>query len=163
METALRMASITREPGPGAAVHRRPPAGANWGRWRDWARTQPAITALGLEPRQFGDGRAVFDLPGSILPLNPNGAVNGGLVAAVVDQVGAMAAATRAAPGHAVLTCVLNIEYLEPARLPLVGVGTVVRSSSTLVFTHIEMFSGGRICSSASGTWLPKVYPEDVS
>ncbi|WP_216898232.1 PaaI family thioesterase [Nocardia alni] len=148
---------------PSHVAHRPQPTETDWGAWQNWARTQPAIVALGLEPREFGDGRAVFDLAESILPLNPNGAVNGGLVAAVADQVGAMAAVTCAAPGHGVLTCVLNTEYLAPARLPLVCVGTVVRSGSALIFVHIEIDSGGRLCSAASGTWLPRPYTEAMS
>jgi len=153
----------TREHGDPGALHQQQPVGEDWDAWKSWAATQPGIVSLGIEPREFSDGRAVVEVPSSMTPLNPNGAVHGGLVAALIDQVGSLATITRAAPGHGVLTCTLNIGYLRPAMLPLVGVGQVLRSSRTLIFTRVEILSGGEICASASGTWIPKAYPAGVS
>ena len=146
-----------------AALHERQPAGADWAAWLSWATRQPSVASLGIEPQEFSDGRALVTMAGSMTPLNPDGGVDGGLVAALIDQVGALATLTRAAPGHGVLTCTLSISYLRPAMLPLTGVGQVVRSGRTLIFTRVDILSAADVCATASGTWLPKPYPAGVS
>ena len=82
-----------------AALHERQPAGADWAAWLSWATRQPSVASLGIEPQEFSDGRALVTMAGSLTPLNPDGGVHGGLVAALIDQVGALATLTRAAPG----------------------------------------------------------------
>lgn len=152
------MSLSTSVSGP-AAQHFVQPTGDDWTAWKAWAQASAGTPALGLEVREIADGLAVADIRDSITPLNPNGAVHGGLVAAIIDQIGSLATVTRVPAGHGLATCTLNVEYLRPAKLPLVAVGRVVRSSRSVIFTHIEVRSGGDVAASASGTWLPKPYP----
>lgn len=140
-------------------THQPQPEPGDWLAWRDWAARQPTLGAFGIEDATFADGRVTASIRSLSTPLNPNGAVHGGLVAAALDQIGALASLTRAPADHGVLTCTLGIEYLRPAILPLTGIGQVQRSSSSLVFTRIELSSRGKVCAAASGTWLPKEYP----
>lgn len=146
-----------------ASTHTPQPPRGNWNAWLDWAQHSAVTPALGMTISEIGDGMAAAVIEESIVPLNPNGSVHGGLVAAFVDQIGSLATATRLSEGYGLSTCTLNFEYMRPAMLPLVAVGRVVRTTRSLLFTHVEVRTGADVAVSASGTWLPKRYPPDMS
>ncbi|MER5538913.1 hypothetical protein [Streptomyces mirabilis] len=62
--------------GPQAAP---PPHGGDWRKWIDWANEQPVSQAMGLHCALIEAGRAEIVLDRGPWPLNPNGAVHGGL------------------------------------------------------------------------------------
>ncbi|MFT4081009.1 MAG: PaaI family thioesterase [Nocardioides sp.] len=138
-----------------------PPYG-DWDRWQRWAAEQPASLGLGLTVQEIEDGCAICGLTESVLPLNPNGAAHGGLVAALTDQVGALATATRAPAGHGIVTVNLSLDYLRPAMLPLRVEGHVLRSTRSVIFTRIDVLHDGRrhdqLCATATGSWLVRPY-----
>jgi len=95
-----------------------PEAGDNTD-WLAWASALPFCRDVGLVCFELNDGSAMFRMERSVLTPNPNGAVNGGIVAAAADQV--MGALTRriSAKGLLPATASLHVQYHSPAYAPL--------------------------------------------
>ncbi len=68
-----------------------PPIG-EWHLWADWATQVPAATVMNIRCSEVEAGRAVLCIDNSPWPVNPNGATNGGLIAAAADHAGSVAA-----------------------------------------------------------------------
>jgi uncharacterized protein (TIGR00369 family) len=87
--------------------------------WLAWANELPLCRDLGLECIELDTETAVFRMQRPALTPNPNGAVNGGVVAAAADQV--MGALTRRTSAHGVLpaTATLHIQFHLPALAPI--------------------------------------------
>lgn len=86
---------------------------------------------------------------------NPNGAVNGGLLASFVDQVGgALIAGLVRSPDYA-STADLTIRYLRPAFAePIVGEARLIRRGRTLLVLGLTVLDGDeRECVAATGAW----------
>lgn len=140
----------------GALTFPTPPARGDWPGWLSWARASPAVVGLCIDMEVMTHGYARGTIEQSIMPLNPNGAVHGGLVAACADQIGAMALVPLIGPEQTAVTGTLRVEYLRAALLPLVLEARVERLTRALVFVRAELSSGGRTCALASGTWVPR-------
>jgi uncharacterized protein (TIGR00369 family) len=124
------------------------------GEWAAWADDLPASLAMALRAVAIEPGHAHVALDRSIWPLNPNGSVHGGLVLAVADHVGGMAAMTVMPPGEYCATATLASQFQRPAVLPLMFEASVTRSGRTLAFVELTVSSGdGRRCASVVGTW----------
>ncbi|GAA4544114.1 PaaI family thioesterase [Pseudonocardia xishanensis] len=139
----------------GAVTHPSPPKKGDWPGWLSWANALPSIAGLCMDMETMTHGYARATVERSIMPLNPNGAVHGGLVAAFADQIGAMALMPMVGPERTAVTGTLRVEYLRAALLPLVLEARVERLTRALVFVRAELSSGGRVCALASGTWVP--------
>lgn len=127
--------------------------------WRDWAAALPFVKVLGLTPDVMTPSHVTCRLEHSAGPLNPNGAVNGGLILAAADQVMSLAAMTVVAPGRMVATATLDTHFLRPALLPLVFEARVTRTGQMLTFVQMEMRGAdGRPCLSAMGSWSVVTY-----
>jgi uncharacterized protein (TIGR00369 family) len=87
--------------------------------WIGWANALPFCRDIGLVCLELDDGSATFRMVRSTLMPNPNGAVNGGIVAAAADQV--MGALTRRMSANGLLpaTASLHVQYHLPAHAPL--------------------------------------------
>lgn len=86
---------------------------------------------------------------------NPNGAVNGGLLASFVDQVGgALIAGLVRSPDYA-STADLTIRYLRPAFAdPIIGEARLIRRGRTLLVLGLTVLDGDeRECVTATGAW----------
>ena len=130
------------------------PLPADPGAWTAWASDLPASMFMHIRPSYVEPGRAVARLEDSIWPLNPSGAVHGGLVLAVADHVGGMSAMTVMEPGEFCATATLASQFLRPAILPLEFDATVMRSGRTLAFVSLDVVGrDGRLCTKFSGTW----------
>lgn len=130
------------------------PHPADPGEWPAWAAELPFVRAVELHPTIVVPGRAFAVLERSVWPLNPNGAVNGGLIAAVADQVMGIAAMTVVEPGLMTATATLDSHYLRPARLPLTFDAHVTRSGRSITFVQLDVTGAdGRSCLAALGTW----------
>jgi acyl-coenzyme A thioesterase PaaI-like protein len=55
--------------------------------WAAWSDGLAASQAMGLRSESIDRGAVRMTLERSILPLNPNGAVHGGLVIGIADHV----------------------------------------------------------------------------
>jgi uncharacterized protein (TIGR00369 family) len=122
--------------------------------WTAWAEDLPASTFMRIRPSTVERGRVLARLEESIWPLNPNGAVHGGLVLAVADHVGGMSAMTVMDPGEFCATATLASQFVRPAILPLEFDATVTRSGRTLAFVSLDVVGrDGRLCTRFTGTW----------
>lgn len=132
-----------------------PPWGGPESAWITWAEALPLFDALRLRCESIRDGHGVFRLEASVFGLNPNGSVNGGLVAAVVDQVMGALSMRHVRAGFVVNTASLDVRFLRPAFAPLTLEGTIIKAGRTLVFVDVLVRdASARLASSASGTMM---------
>lgn len=90
-----------------------PPRTASDDEWCAWASAWPSIAALGMVCRRFDEDAVEFDFDDVPFPTNANGAFNGGILAAVADQVfGALA--LRNSPDFVPATANLQVEFHRP-------------------------------------------------
>jgi uncharacterized protein (TIGR00369 family) len=95
----------------------------------------------------------VLTLEESVLSLNPNGGVNGGLVCAAADQAMGVVALTALDPGSLPATATLHAEFLRPAFAPLTFRAAVSQRGRRLVFVSVDVEdSSGRLCVRFTGT-----------
>jgi uncharacterized protein (TIGR00369 family) len=72
-----------------------------------------AIRLLGFEAEAVEVGHAILRMDARLRHTQLNGVVHGGILAALADTAGGMAAYTTVAPGTALATIELKINYLE--------------------------------------------------
>ncbi|WP_205698787.1 PaaI family thioesterase [Conexibacter sp. SYSU D00693] len=131
------------------------PQGGTSDEWLAWANRLPLADDLGMTCGRLGDGEGVFHLARAPLTPNPNGGVNGGLVAAAADQVMGALGMMEAPDGHAIATASLTVQFQRPALAPLTFHGRTTKRGRTLVFIDVDVLDGdGRLCSSAKGTMM---------
>jgi len=121
--------------------------------WLDWANAYPTLRAINLVCVELDDRTATFVLDDVPFPPNPNGAVNGGVVALAADQVMGVLAARTAPTGSVPVTAVLSVSFHAPAQAPLTLRAEVVpggRFVSTI--DVVVQGADGARCSSATGT-----------
>jgi uncharacterized protein (TIGR00369 family) len=129
-----------------------PPPGA-WAQWIEWADGLPNLSELGLRCERVEAGETVLRLERSLLSLNPNGGVNGGLICAAADQAMGVVALTALEPGSLPATATLNAEFLRPAFAPLTFRAAVSQRGRRLVFVSVDVDdASGRLCVRFTGT-----------
>ncbi|ORW23284.1 hypothetical protein AWC19_12055 [Mycobacterium palustre] len=91
----------------------------------------------------------------STLTPNPNGAVNGGTVAAAADQIMGALTMRMSAAGLLPATGSLHIQYHLPARAPLTFRATALGGGQRTKFVEVvvEDRSGNR-CATSQGTMI---------
>jgi uncharacterized protein (TIGR00369 family) len=100
-----------------------------------------------------GRSRLVVDPPAT--GRNPNGAVNGGVLAAIIDITGGFAVAATVPGGENLVTTDLSIHYMRAARaLPVVAEAEVIRRGRRAAFVRIDVRDAEALCATATGTWL---------
>jgi uncharacterized protein (TIGR00369 family) len=130
-----------------------PPHGGDRQKWIDWANEQPVSQAIGLRCEHIEPGRAEIALERGPWPLNPNGAVHGGLVMACVDHTMAIALISLLDPGTMPATATLSTDFLRPAFPPLALEAIVDRLGRTMGFlTIIVRDRDGKIAAKCHGT-----------
>jgi uncharacterized protein (TIGR00369 family) len=108
---------------------------------------------MGLRCTEIEPGRAQFAVADSVWPLNPAGAVHGGLVAALADQALGMVTMTVVGEGQKPATASMTVEYQRPARAPLTLEAEVSKAGRTLVFVSVLVRDrDGKVCTKATGT-----------
>jgi uncharacterized protein (TIGR00369 family) len=144
------IAATEQEPGPQAAP---PPHGCDWPKWLDWANEHPVSQAIGLRCEHIEAGRAEFVLDRGPWPLNPNGAVHGGLVVACADQAMAITLMTLLEPGNLPATATLSTDFLRPSFAPLTLEAVVDRRGRTMGFLTVTVRDRqGRAAAKCHGT-----------
>jgi uncharacterized protein (TIGR00369 family) len=123
---------------------------------RDLFNGSPGMSSLAIrcEALEHGWARCVLEPPADA--LNPNGAVNGGWLAALADQAGSLAATSgRARQGDYLSTVTLSVHFMRAATvLPVVAEAQVVSRSRRLVTAVVDARDGdGRPCMSVTGSW----------
>ncbi len=121
--------------------------------WRTWADVYPSFSSAGLRCVEIAGDTAVFDFTETPFPLNPNGAVNGGIVALAADQVMGVLGARVAPTGSMPVTAVLNVQYHAPAIAPLRMKARALHSGRSLQTIEVVVHDArGRRCATATGT-----------
>ena len=93
-------------------------------------------------------------------PLNPSGAVHGGLVLAWADHCFALAAMPALPHGSAPATASLSAQFLRPAMPPLTFEARVDRSGRSLAFLAVDVYDAeGRLAAKVSGTMSIRTRP----
>jgi uncharacterized protein (TIGR00369 family) len=85
--------------------------------------------------------------------LNPAGAVQGGFLAAMLDDTMGPALAATLRKGEFAPTANLNVSFFKPARVgALQGKGRVVRRGREVCFLAGDLFQEGELIASATAT-----------
>ena len=131
-----------------------PPAGQTVD-WPAWANTLPFCRDLGLVCNELNTESAEFRMARPALTPNPNGAVNGGIVAAAADQV--MGALTRRTSDDGALpvTGSFHIQFHLPAMAPLTFRGTSLGGGRRTKFVEVVVEDrDGNRCATSQGTMI---------
>jgi uncharacterized protein (TIGR00369 family) len=125
--------------------------------WLAWTRALPFCRDIGVDCVSIDEDEGVFTMPSSVLTPNPNGAVNGGLLAAAADQV--MGAMAQRSIGHrrSPATASLHIQYHAPASTPLIFHTRVLSGGHRVRFVEVvvENHEGMR-CATAQATMVAR-------
>ena len=129
------------------------PWGGSMAEWTEWGEHLPASRAMGLRLQSLEPGHAVVVMDASEWPLNPSGAVHGGLVLAWADHCFALAAMPTLPPGSAPATASISAQFLRPALPPLTFDARADRTGRTLAFLTVDVYDvQGRLAARVSGT-----------
>jgi uncharacterized protein (TIGR00369 family) len=97
---------------------------------------------LGFEVESVHDGRAIFRLTVQPRHKQLHGVVHGGILAALADTAGAIAAYTAVLPGVELATLELKINYLEPVPGGKIKADAkVLRAGRNFIVTECEIFN----------------------
>lgn len=121
-----------------------PPDADYAGRVRASFARQGALVTIGARLGLVQPGRVLIDLPHAAQVTQQHGFVHGGLVAAVLDTACGYAAATLLPADAGVLTVEFKINFLAPARGPVLHCeGWVTKSGRTLSVTEGRAWQDG--------------------
>lgn len=135
-----------------AEFHPAPSDEAGTEEWRAWAEGMPTSEVMGLSCVSVERGHVVVRMEASEWPLNPNGAVHGGMVLAWADHCFGLVAMTTLPGGSAPATAALSAQFLRPAQPPLTFDARVDRTGRTLAFVRVNVYDRrGRLATVVSG------------
>ena len=121
--------------------------------WREWACSYPTVRALNMICAEVGPRRTTFVLDDVPFPPNPNGAVNGGMIALAADQVIGVLAARVAPTGSVPVTAVLSVVFHAPAYAPVTMEAHAVPGGRFVQTVEVvARGADGRRCSTVTGT-----------
>lgn len=123
--------------------------------YTEWVNSLPLAPAFGIDCVAASRGSTTMTLVESPIATNPNGAVHGGILSALIDHAMGATAMTVMQDGTAAVTATLTIDYLAPAVLPLTFETTVLRHTRALVFVQTQVISGDQVVDVATGTFVP--------
>lgn len=123
-------------------------------RLEDPAASRPYYRLLGLRS-EAGEppGRAKLRLDGRPELQNSRGEIHGGVVASLLDAAMGVAVRSACSDGEGATTVSLTVNYVQPGRGPLWGMGKVVRVGRTLASTEATVIDeSGRVVAHGVGT-----------
>ena len=117
----------------------------------------PCAKTLGLEfveiDGEHGTIETRFEAVGTF--LNPAGNVQGGFLAAMLDDTMGTALSATLDLGQFAPTVNLNVQFHRPARLgPLKGLGRVVMRGREMCHGSAELWQSDKVVATASGTFV---------
>jgi uncharacterized protein (TIGR00369 family) len=131
------------------------PEGNGAADWLAWANALPFCRDLGLRCIEFGESSAVFRMEQPALTPNPNGAVNGGIVAAAADQVMGAVTLRMSADGQLPATGSLHIQFHLPALAPITLRATALGGGRRTKFVEVVVEDrNGNRCATSQGTMI---------
>ena len=142
---ASDMEHLNSRPGPDD-----PPA-----EWVAWANLTPQLRGLGISCTAVGEGSAEFSIPTVPYVANPNGSVNGGMVAAIADQAMGVLSTMNSPAGYLCATASLHIQFHRPAHAPLAMTATLLPGGNRVKFVEVVVTDvDGNRCATAQGTMI---------
>jgi uncharacterized protein (TIGR00369 family) len=131
------------------------PEGRTAADWLSWANALPFCQDLGLRCVEFGESSAVFRMERPALTPNPNGAVNGGIVAAAADQVMGAVTLRMSRDGQLPATGSLHIQFHRPALAPITLTATYLGGGQRTKFVEVIVEDRfGNRCATSQGTMI---------
>lgn len=132
-----------------------PPTGPELTDWLTWASSLPLCRSLGIVCIELDVNRGVFTVADTPLTPNPNGSVNGGIVAAIADQAMGVMAVRGAPVGHLPATAALHSQFHSPAWAPLTVRAEVLGGGRRVRFVEVAVFDkDGNRCVTSHGTMV---------
>jgi uncharacterized protein (TIGR00369 family) len=120
--------------------------GPFWDAMEGRAPPPPAAVTLGFKLLEIDPSRGTIrvQFEGKREFLNPMGVVQGGFVAAMLDDTLGPALVGTLPPGHFAPTIELKVNFIKPAPLGvLIGEGRLVARGGTIAFLAGELRTGG--------------------
>ena len=113
----------------------------------------PFVEHLGFTLERFDNGESEMHYIAKPEHLNSFFVTHGGACMTLMDVT--MAAAARSVqPEMGVVTIEMKTSFMQPARGPLVGKGTLLHRTATMAFTEAKIYdAAGRLCSHSTGTF----------
>lgn len=117
----------------------------------------PSSAALGLEIVGLDADAGIIDVAYNTTDtlLNKWGAIHGGMVSAMMDDVMALAAGLKVEWGQIVPTLEMKVSYIAPARPGrLQARAAVIRRGKSVIFVEGDLWDGdGNLLATASSTY----------
>jgi len=130
--------------------------------WMAWANSYSTLIAARMTCTRIDSQSADFLLKDSIFPLNPNGAVNGGMVSLVADQAMGVLAIRTAAERRLPVTAVLAVHFHRPALAPLTLHAQLIPGGRNIKTVEVVVMDrDGQRCVTATGTMASSHNPLD--
>ncbi len=117
----------------------------------------PFNKLLGIKGEHLEPGRAVL-----VLPVRPEHvgdvrrpALHGGVLSALIDAAGGVAAWSALGPGESVSTVDLRVDYLEPAGLgaPLRAEAQLIRKGNRVCHVRVSLTQDGLLVAEGRGVY----------
>jgi uncharacterized protein (TIGR00369 family) len=103
------------------------------------------LKRLGMRDVEETAERLVIEMDNRPDLVNVRGAIQGGLVATLIDIAAGRLAGDAAGVGHNVTTADMNVHFLSPIiEGPARAEATIVRAGRRLVVTSVDVFDKGR-------------------
>jgi uncharacterized protein (TIGR00369 family) len=103
------------------------------------------LNRLGMRDLQDSAERLVIEMDNRPDLVNVRGAIQGGLVATLIDIAAGRLAGNVAGPDRDVTTADMNVHFLAPiVQGPARAEATVVRAGRRLIVTSVDVFDAGR-------------------
>jgi uncharacterized protein (TIGR00369 family) len=117
----------------------------------------PSAATLGIQFLQIDGERGSVEVQFEAKPefLNPAGNVQGGFLAAMLDDTMGPALTATLDAGEFAPTVNLNVQFHRPAKAgPLKGVGRVLLRGKEVCQLSSELFQNGKIVATATGSFV---------
>lgn len=130
--------------------------------WLAWANDWATLRASNLACTRISAASADFVLEETSFPLNPNGAVNGGMVSLAADQAMGVLAIRTASTGTHPVTAVLQAHFHRPAYPPLHFHARLIPGGRNISTVEVVVDDrDGQHCVTAIGTMASRSYSAD--
>jgi uncharacterized protein (TIGR00369 family) len=103
------------------------------------------LSRLGMRDIKDTDEQLIIEMDNRPDLTNIRGAIQGGLVATLIDIAAGRLAGNASGHGHSVTTADMNVHFLAPIiEGPARAEATIVRAGRRLIVTSVDVFDVGR-------------------
>lgn len=136
-------------------LHNRPAPDAPVADWIAWANGAAQLRGLGVVCTDVRGDVAEFSVESVPYVQNPNGSVNGGMLAAIADNAMGFLVAMKSPEGYLAATASLHIQFHRPAVAPLAVTARMLPGGKRVRFVEVEIRDpDGNHCTTSQGTMI---------